>query len=313
MIWITRRTLLSVLLLSILAACGNTTETASTATPAARGGNAPAGSDVSIQAILAASTIVVGANRLPIGIVVDGTPINDPNALVSMRFYYLDGPEPTTVVGETGTTYFGRNLPFGVYVAYPNMPKAGAWGLEVAMTVPGKPTAVSRLRLDVLANDPTPALESPAIVVDTPTAQTLAELEQITSDSQPNLALYQLSVREALKQRKPLAILFGTPGFCKTAVCGPSIQVMGNLQRTYGDRMNFVHVEVYQYPFAESVQANPPRFSAGMTAWGLQSEPWVFLIDATGLIRYKYEGGITDDELTLVLDELLKQPGGQDK
>lgn len=280
-------------------------------TPASAPSDGPAAAPT-VQAVIAASTIVVGPNRLPIGIVVDGTPVNNPAITVHLRFYYLDGDAATQqdVVGETDTTYYGHNLPLGVYVAYPNLPRAGGWGLEVETTLPGQAPVISRLRLDVREQDPTPALGTPAITVDSPVAAGAADLPAITSDPQPNLALYQISVAEALKTKKPLAILFGTPGFCKTATCGPSIQVMGRLQEVYGDRMNFIHVETYHYPFAESVAANPPRLSAGMTAWGLQSEPWVFLIDATGIIRAKYEGGITEDELTPVLDAVLASPGG---
>lgn len=291
----------ALLLLALLAACGS-------GNPAG-GAPAPTVPPANIQAIFAASTLVVGGNRLPIGIVVDGTPINDPQAKVHLRFYYLDDPaQSQTPAGETDAIYFGDNLPFGVYVAYPEIPKAGAWGVEVQMLVPGRPAAVSKLRLDVLAADPTPAIGSKAIAVDSPTGATAEELKKITSAADPDPALYKLSVADALKQGKPLAILFGTPGFCKTATCGPSIGVMSALQRAHGDRMNFIHVESYAYPFGESAQANPPKLAAGMEAWGLFSEPWVFLIDGAGVIRYKYEGGITLDELTPVVENLLKAP-----
>ena len=76
---------------------------------------------------------------------------------------------------------------------------------------------------------------------------------------------------------------------------------MSQLQRAYGDRMNFIHVESYAYPFGESAQSSPPKLSAGMEEWGLFSEPWVFLIDGTGAISAKYEGGITLDELTSMM------------
>ncbi len=284
-----------VVLVSFLAGCGGN---AATPTPA-----------TTVQAVLAASTIVLGPNRLPIGLVVDGTPINEPQAKVNLRFYYLDGDpaQKNKVVGESEATYFGQNLPIGVYVAYPVFPKAGAWAVDVEATLPGQPTAVSRLRLDVQQSDPTPPLGSQAVAVDTPTVATTDDLTKITSDPEPNPALYQISLADALQQNKPVAVLFGTPGFCKTATCGPSVKVLGQLQERYGDRMNFIHVEVYQYPFGESFKANPPHFSEGMQAWGLQTEPWLFLIDSQGVIRAKYEGGITIDEMAPVVEDLLAQ------
>jgi len=42
-----------------------------------------------------------------------------------------------------------------------------------------------------------------------------------------------------------------------------------------------------------------------MIAWGLQSEPWLFLIDANGTIVARYEGGITREEMTPALENLI--------
>jgi hypothetical protein len=287
--------------LAALAACG----TATTSSPTATSGSA----GQTVQATLAASNLVVGANRLPIGLVVDGSPINDPNAKVHLRFFYLGGSDAdkTKVAGESDATYFGQGLPVAVYVTYPNFPKAGAWGVEVEATLPNQAPSISRLRLEVQASDPTPALGSPAIGVDTPTVKTNPDLSTLSSDLKPNPARYQLSVAEALKNGKPTAILFATPGFCKTATCGPSVAVLSALQKTYGERMNFIHVEVYQYPFSESALASPPHLAPAMGAWSLQSEPWLFLVGADGLIQYKYEGGITVEELTPVVEDILKR------
>lgn len=283
----------------LLGGCGSP---AATVTPTLTVTSAP-----SIQAVLAASTLVLGPNRLPLGIVVDGTPINDPATTVHLRFFYLDGeesPEPT-LAGETDAVYFGRNLPFGVYVAYPDFPKAGGWGIEVITTRPSQPPVANRLRVDVLATDPTPAIGSAARSVETPTLATTPAGQPISSAPTINPRLYELSVADALAQNRPFAVLFATPGFCKTAVCGPNIDVVGQLQEQFGDHMAFIHVEVYQFPFGESAQATPPRFSAGMTAWQLQSEPWLFVVDSTGTIRAKYEGGITTDELTPLIETFL--------
>ena len=291
------RNRLMVLLIFTLAACGANTPT-----------SAPTVA-TSVQATLAASNLVVGANRLPVGLVVDGTPINDPNAKVRLRFYYLSGTEAekTTVRGETDATYFGQGLPVAVYVTYPNLPAAGAWGVEVEATLPNRKPAISRLRLDVLAQDPTPPLGSKVAPLDTPTVTTNPDLAMISSDPQINPALYQLSVADALQSGKPTAVLLATPGFCKTATCGPGIKVVGELQKQYGEQMNFIHVEIYQYPFSESVQANPPRLAPAMAAWNLTSEPWLFILGADGTVLYKYEGGITVEELTPVVAEVLKK------
>ena len=40
--------------------------------------------------VFAFTETVVGPNRLPIGIIKDGSPVNDPDAQITLRFYQLD-------------------------------------------------------------------------------------------------------------------------------------------------------------------------------------------------------------------------------
>ena len=45
---------------------------------------------------------------------------------------------------------------------------------------------------------------------------------------------------------------------------------------------------------------------ATMQEWGLQSEPWLFLVDKEGKIASRYEGGITMQELEPAVVQLLQ-------
>ena len=42
-----------------------------------------------------------------------------------------------------------------------------------------------------------------------------------------------------------------------------------------------------------------------MVAWKLDSEPWLFLIDAKGIVAGRYEGGITKEEMGPALEKLI--------
>jgi len=136
--------------------------------------------------------------------------------------------------------------------------------------------------------------------------------------------MYQISLDQALHNGKPTALLFATPAFCKTATCGPSLDVMQGLQKQYGDKVNFIHSEVYKYPFDQSVQLQQEAgqkaakegraltaeeqnagLSDAMVAWKLSSEPWLFLIDANGKVAGRYEGGITKEEIGPALEKLI--------
>jgi hypothetical protein len=296
-----------VLLAVLLAGCGQAA--------------APAGN---IEPVFAFSEAVAGKNRIAIGLVRNNTPLNDPNAKVHLRFFNLDESNPQ-VKFEADATYYGQGLPAAFYVAYPTFDKPGNWGVEIQTQLPGQAQpGVSKQRLEVKDRSAVPSVGQPAIATKTLTVKDVPDLAQLSSGSNPDPAMYQISLDQALQSGKPTALLFATPAFCKTATCGPSLEVMQGLQKKYAGKVNFIHAEVYKYPFDQSVQlqqqnadkaakANramtPDEERAGlsdaMVAWHLNSEPWLFLIDARGMIAGRYEGGITKEELAPALDKLV--------
>ena len=259
-----------------------------------------------VTPVFAFSEAVVGRNRIAIGLVRGGTPLNDPGAKVHLRFFNLDenNPQPKA---ETDATYYGQGLPVGFYVAYPTFDKPGNWGVEVETRLSGlAQPSTSKLRVEVKEHSSVPNVGQPAIAVKTLTVKDVPDLTHLSSGTDPDPAMYQISLDQALTSGKPTALLFATPGFCKTATCGPSLQVMQGLQKQYGDKMNFIHVEVYKYPFGESAQhQDNSGLSDPMVAWHLQSEPWLFLIDAKGMIAARFEGGITKEEIGPALEKLI--------
>ena len=291
--------LLSVLLLT---ACGQaaTSGAGASASPEA----APTVAQESLTPIIAASELVVGQNRLPIGVVKSGTPVNDPNLKLHFRFFYLDGPEAeqTKVRGEADAVYRGQGLPFGLYVAYPTFDKAGPWGIEAQMTLTGGAQQTSRFRIDVLAAPNTPAVGSTAIPSKNLTIKDVPDPERLTSDAKPDLDLYQITIADAIAAKKPFLVAFSTPGYCETAVCAPNLDVIKKIKDQLKGQVNFIHVEVYPYPFDEAV--NQGKRVPAMEDWKLQSEPWTFLVDAQGIIQAKYEGGLTYVEMEPALKQL---------
>jgi hypothetical protein len=78
--------------------------------------------------------------------------------------------------------------------------------------------------------------------------------------------------------------------------------VLKKLKNELKDKVNFIHVEVYPYPFGDSFQKQL-RVPA-MMEWNLETEPWTFLIDGDGVIQARYEGGITFAEMEPALKQL---------
>lgn len=314
-----------VLLALLLAGCGQaaTSPTAGQPTPSTSSGQGAAqGGDV--QPVFAFSEAVAGKNRIAIGLVRNNTPLNDQTVKVHLRFFNLDEANPQ-IKFESDAAYYGQGLPAAFYVAYPTFDKAGIWGVEILTQLPGQAEpSVSKQRLEVKERSNVPIVGQPAVATKTLTVKDVPDVAQLSSGTQVDPAMYQVSLDQALTNGKPTALLFATPAFCRTATCGPSLDVIQGLQKQYGDKVNFIHSEVYKFPFDQSVQLQqdatqraskenraptPEELSAGlsdaMVAWKLDSEPWLFLIDAKGIVAGRYEGGITKEELGPALEKLI--------
>ena len=78
---------------------------------------------------------------------------------------------------------------------------------------------------------------------------------------------------------KPVVLLFATPQFCQSRVCGPVVDVAEQVKETYGDEVEFIHMEIFN--------DNDPSKGVRpqVRAFNLPSEPWLFVIDRQGVIR----------------------------
>jgi hypothetical protein len=82
-------------------------------------------------------------------------------------------------------------------------------------------------------------------------------------------------------------------------------EVTTGLQQKYAGRVNFVHVEVFTglpNPAASNFQLAP-----AMGAFGLTTEPWLFLIRSDGIVSYRVEGIFSQPEVEPQIDLLLSR------
>ena len=112
-------------------------------------------------------------------------------------------------------------------------------------------------------------------------------------------------IAEALEQGRPLLLAFATPAFCHSRTCAPVLNTVKTVWREFSDRINGIHIEVFENP------DNPQRLveSEAFVAWRLPSEPWVFVIDADGVIRYAFEGAVTEAELRSAVEWVVQDSG----
>jgi hypothetical protein len=132
---------------------------------------------------------------------------------------------------------------------------------------------------------------SPAPVVKTKTIRDVdGDFSRITSYRYPDERMYQYSIDEALAQHKPILLAFATPGHC--TVCDAQLQMLKGILPKYGDQVIFMHMDQYR---------NPQAF----TAFRVQGDPWTFVIDADGIVRFKRAGRMLYGEVDDVLGRIV--------
>jgi hypothetical protein len=291
----------------LVAACGvtGTPPSPSPATPPVGGYPGwPPNATFELIPIPVSTELVAGENRMLVNLVTsENEPLASPDRPVDLQLYDLAADPATPAVTAEATylpTVEGRP---GLYRAQVNFPRAGEWGLEAIAHESDGSTRTGRMVFPVREVGTTPAIGAPAIASETPTAQTEADIAQISTDDDPDPDFYVESVDQALEAGEPFALIFATPAFCATAACGPTLDLVKAAAADYKDQMAFIHVEPYELDQVEGRlqpvldDRNLPIPVPAVNEWGLQTEPYVFVVDGDGNVSAKFEGIASDEEL----------------
>lgn len=254
-------------------------------------------SEVDAYPYFISSEILVGENRFLIGILdSNDAPFGAPEVDVGVRFFDLAASDPEATSEHDAEFVWTVEDERGLYVTHPTFDKAGTWGAEVAIRGNGVDEVV-RGTFEVAEEGTTPALGAPAPASDVPTADDVKNLKEISTDPQPEPRFYRRSIDEALARSEPFVIVFATPKYCSSAVCGPTLDTVKEVAEGFRG-ITFIHSEIY-----EELEPTSPPVEA-VVEWGLPSEPWVFVVDERGRIAAKYEGVATEAELRAALRAL---------
>ena len=115
-----------------------------------------------------------------------------------------------------------------------------------------------------------------------------------------------MTIAEAVDSGRPSIVVFATPAYCTTSTCGPQLRVVKQLMRDYAGSVNFIHVEVWDNPHEIDGDLSKGRLSPVLAEWGLETEPWTFILDREGVVAARFEGFVTDEELWASLEAVTR-------
>lgn len=148
----------------------------------------------------------------------------------------------------------------------------------------------------VQADTPIPQPGDKAPVTHTPTADEVSNLEEIDTRD-PHDTMHEDDLADVLG-KEPVVLLFASPALCRSKTCGPVVDAAEQVKADYGDEAAFIHVEPYEDNVVDKGANAPAR------AYGLETEPWLFVIDADGSVQTAIEGAFSAAELEAAVQDV---------
>ena len=255
--------------------------------------------------IIITTDMAVGKTRILFGVVNrDGMPI--PGLTSEVNAYFLVPEQERELIDSTVATFTSwPTTDGGIFSAELELDIPGFYEIDINYISNDNAPIFAQASFTLKSNASTPALGSTAPASVTHKASDVEDISHITSSTDPDLDLYELSIHEALEQNKPLVVVFATPAFCASATCGPQVGELTKVKQRVGDQANYIHVEVYENPHLIEGQRPTGGLISAVDEWGLPTEPWTFIVDSHGLVQVKFEQFTTADEIEAKLLEFL--------
>jgi hypothetical protein len=260
----------------------------------------PRATGAELTAVQASTELAQGRNRFALGLIdVRNQPVSAGNVKVEFFKLLTNGSaEKRADVVAVFRSVGGASK--GIWVSPAAFPETGSWGAQVTLEAPNDTPKVARMNFDVRPKFSAPGYDDPALRSVSPTQRDVNGDTTHICSNVPPCTLHALTIAEALEPgQKPLVVLFATPALCTSATCAPELEAVQQLHSTYAERANFIHVEIYQYPF------DALKVAKTVDEWHLPSDPWTFIVDKTGVVRDRFEGSAPVDELEPSLKSVL--------
>ncbi len=312
--------LTGILLVAVLAAGCSAAAVGAGASGAAASPAASGGVKAPFIPSIISSEAVVGRDRFLFGIL-DATATKtiaapDLKVTVGFRETPLDGAGPSpsgppAVIPPAPAEFiWAIQGERGVYHVDVDFPRAGDWTADFRTSGGGLPDKTVSVQFQVSQTGAAIPIGGKAPATRTPTlADVGGDVRKIATDPKPDLAFYRTSVDGALASHEPFVLVFATPAFCVSRQCGPTLDSIKALAVDHPG-ITFINAEPYKLAYADG-SLQPVLDAKGQLqptdaarAWGLLSEPWVFVVDRDGIVRGSYEAIVSTSELDAALEGL---------
>jgi hypothetical protein len=143
-----------------------------------------------------------------------------------------------------------------------------------------------------------PRVGDRAPLIHTPTPEDVGgDLSKITTRIPPDTQ-NQVDYADVLG-KEPIILLFATPQFCQSRVCGPVVDVAEQVKQLYGDKAAFIHMEIWKENDPSTEEVRPQ-----VSAFHLPSEPWLFAIERDGRVGAVLQGAFGVEALTEAVEKV---------
>ncbi len=311
----------------IAVGCGGGKTTPATATPTALTSARVTPAPSQPQLVIVSSDVAVGPNRFVLGLLdAQGALVKD--AQLHLSFVKLNtAGQPEGVKGETdartltvqkdyvatrsdGTLETRSAGSVTVYVAQAQFDVSGSWGGGGARCgsprvgpAPAPPLPVITAAFDVGDRTKSVPIGQAAPRTRQLVLKDVGDIAKIDTSNPANPEMHNLTIADAVSSGRATVIVFATPAFCMSQTCGPVKETVDQLYAKYKGQANFIHVEPYDVVKARDGKGLDPV--PAMQEWGLETEPWVFVVERHGGVAAKFEGVVSFDELEAALKPVI--------
>jgi hypothetical protein len=255
----------------------------------------------------ASSVFEPGSNRFSFGVFeVDRTQIPDADVAIYLSRGAdgeVEGPYPARRESlQTEAAFASETVsddPTSATVAYVSeveFDRPGEWRPIAVMRDGGEAQRFLMPSVEVGEYPAIPGRGEMAPKIHTPTVDDVGDIRLIETRSPPD-TMHETDFADVVG-KQPVVLLFSTPALCASRVCGPVVDVAEQVHEATGDEVAFIHQEVY-------VDNDPGKgVRPQLKAYGLQTEPWLFVVDAEGRIDTRIEGAFSVADLERAVERV---------